>query len=517
MIFAEIKSRCDAFLCDEKKIFGLALILIITLSIISVFASSDIYRDVAHVYAYYAREIGNGDLAGGFVGRVPMLNILLAGALSFAGVDAYRACIIVSCMFYVLTLFPLRSYLERFLSPLAAAYGCLLFVVAPKIIRYSVSGLIDSGRYFFLIGALLFLFRLIDAPTWRRAVVFGFFAAGEAVSRGEGIIISSVLLLGFPILSAVRHKITDARSVWRLAAAMAIALLVFVAGITPFCIGNFVKFGAFVTDMRMYEQVSSLKRKLSHDRNAEVRHVSTARKTAEDKQSRLIRFFYIFGQSVRGGYEVYCVFSGLGILLLLWLKRWRWEFSVLMMLYLIHQGIYFFGGSAYRYSIYLVPMLMPFTIFGLKTVWEVYCWLPFLAGWRHFVDIAIVIGAVVFLAVCVDNGMSIVFSSGGEPKRVVADFIRSWKECNVPGRRLKIADDGGAPEIVYWSGAYLVNGYAAPKKWSECLNMADLIMVREKNFEEAAAKAELEFIKDFPLKKNYRVYLFRPRGAAGRK
>jgi hypothetical protein len=516
MIFADIKNRCDAFLRDEKKIFNFALILGITLSIISVFVTSDIYRDVARVYAYYAREIGNGDLAGGFIGRVPMLNILLAGALSFFGVDSYRACIIVSSMFYVLTLFPLRSYLVRFLPPLSAAYGCLLFVVAPKIIRFSVSGLIDSGRYFFLIGALLFLFRLIDAPTWRRAVMFGLFAAGEAVSRGEGIIISLVLLLGLPILAAVRHKMTDARSAWRHAAAVLIALLVFVAGITPFCIGNFVKFGAFVTDMRMYEQVLTVKRKLMHEPSTGIKPVSNIKKTAE-KESPLIHFFYIFGQSIRGGYEVYCEFSGLGILVLLWLRRWKWEFSVLLTIYLIHQAIYFFGGSAYRYSIYLVPMLMPFTMFGLKAVWDAYCRVPFLTRWRRFIDIAIVAGGVIFLAIFVDNGMLFVFSDGGGKKRVVADFIRRWKESNIPERRLKIADDGGFPEIVYWSGAYNVCGYGTPRKWSDCLDISDMILVRERNYEEAAAKKELELIKDFPMEKTYRVYLFRPRGTAGQK
>ena len=132
MIFAKFHDRCGAFLRDAQKIFLFSLGLGVVISIVSVLAISDIYRDVANVYAFHARALGGGDFDGGWVGGVPMLNILLAGGLARLGMDAYRACVVVSCAFFVLTIFPLRRYLERWLSPLASAYGCLLFIITPK-------------------------------------------------------------------------------------------------------------------------------------------------------------------------------------------------------------------------------------------------------------------------------------------------------------------------------------------------------------------------------------------------
>ena len=515
MTAAEFKNRCEAVFCDEKKVFGFALILGTVISIVAVFVTSDIYRDVADVYAYYAREIGNGDLVGGFVGRVPMLHILLAGALSFLGVEAYRACITVSCLFYVLTLFPLRSYLRRFLPPLPAAYGCLLFVAAPKLIRASVSGGLDPGRYFFLIGALLFLFRLIDKPTWRRAVMFGLCAAGEAVSRGEGIMISLLLLAGFPVLAAARHKLTDAGAVRRHVAAAALSLLVFVSGITPFCAGNFVKSGAFVTDVRMCEQAAMLKRKFSRVRNDGERRMSATQKAAAE-ETLLRRFYLCFHKSLRGGFEVYWAFSAIGIVLLLRTRRWRWEFSVLIMLYLIHQMIYFVTVPSHRYSIYLVPMFMPLTVSGVQAALDAYRRWHVPDRWRVFCDAAIAIGAAIIFVSCLADGLKFTFGSKCAGKREVAVFIRKWGEENFPGRRLKIADDGSYPEIVYWSGAYDVNGYDTMLDWKECLDIADLLMVDDAEFEAASANGKLEWLKTFSPARNRRVHLFGTRGASRR-
>ena len=107
-------------------VFRMALGIGFCFSLLALFLPQDIYTDVANVYAYYAREIGYGNFSEGWVSRVPMLNTLLAGGLAFCGMDAFKACILVSCFFYLLTIWVLRRYLEIFITPLQAAWGCFL-------------------------------------------------------------------------------------------------------------------------------------------------------------------------------------------------------------------------------------------------------------------------------------------------------------------------------------------------------------------------------------------------------
>lgn len=93
------------FVRNPQKIFFMALGIGIILSLLSVLFIHDMYRDVAGVYAYFAREIGMGNWEGGWVGRVPMLHILLSGILASTGLEAYTATIIVSSTFYILNVF----------------------------------------------------------------------------------------------------------------------------------------------------------------------------------------------------------------------------------------------------------------------------------------------------------------------------------------------------------------------------------------------------------------------------
>ena len=514
MIFAKIHDRCGAFLRDARKIFLLSLGVGIVLSIISILAISDIYRDVANVYAYQARELGNGGFAAGWFGAVPMFSIVLAGGLVRLGMESYRACVVISCLFYVLTLFPLRRYLERWLSPLASSYGCLLFIIAPKVIRYSVSGLIDSTRYFFLIGALLFLFRLIEDPTWRRAVMFGLCSAGLAVSRGEGVVVSLILLSAFPLLAFLPRKNSGGRRPFPRYLAAAVALVVFLVGTVPFCTVNWVKYNVFATDIRLAGEISTLKDKLCSHRSSEPPKTDH-NVPREEKPSLHEHIWDCTNNSLIGGFELYWVFSLLGILTLLYRRKWRWEFSALLIAYLIHQAIYFSVGAAYRYSIYLVPMFMPFTVTGMALCLEAYMHVQISDRWRAMLNTAGVVGALVAIVAFINNGMKIVITRSDNPKREAAAFIRNWGERNISGRRLRIANDGSFPEVIFWSGAYRVSGITHPHRWDECRD-CDLILVGDEELPAAKARTDLTFLKSFVLGKDDQCHLFQAASPAGK-
>ena len=74
-----------------ENIFALALCIAGISTCCTVLFLTDIYRDTAHVYAVFAREIGRGNYFDGIATKVPMLNITLAGLLAHCGMEAVKA------------------------------------------------------------------------------------------------------------------------------------------------------------------------------------------------------------------------------------------------------------------------------------------------------------------------------------------------------------------------------------------------------------------------------------------
>ncbi|MDD2479353.1 MAG: glycosyltransferase family 39 protein [Victivallaceae bacterium] len=153
------KKRINKFIYNPQKIIWLSLSLSTIFVTVYCLWRLDMYRDVANCYAHMTREFGRGNWDEAFASNLPPMNIVLAGLLAMIGVEAYTATMMISGIFYILTIFPLYALLKRFFKPHEAAWGVLFFVLAPKIIRFSGTGLLESGRNFFLVLALLFVFK----------------------------------------------------------------------------------------------------------------------------------------------------------------------------------------------------------------------------------------------------------------------------------------------------------------------------------------------------------------------
>jgi 4-amino-4-deoxy-L-arabinose transferase-like glycosyltransferase len=125
--------------------------------VISLFFTPDIYRDVANCYAWYAREFGRGTWHDVPISFLPPLTICLAGPLVFLGIEAYAAVKMISLFFFALTLLPLYRLLEFMGEKKTAAWGCLLFIAAPRLLRYSGMALLEPVRDFFLVSAVCLL------------------------------------------------------------------------------------------------------------------------------------------------------------------------------------------------------------------------------------------------------------------------------------------------------------------------------------------------------------------------
>ena len=163
------------------------------------------------------------------------------------GLEAVRALTLVAGLFFLATCFPLRKLLERYVSPLAAAWGCVLFVFAPKMIRFACAPLLESSRMFFMIATILYFFRTVENQKWKNAVLFGISAALMAAARGEGIALSVTLLLGI-----AWGVFTYCRS-WTVTST---SVMLIVMSVLSFMLGL------------LCEQLSQIRRKLARSTNA---------------------------------------------------------------------------------------------------------------------------------------------------------------------------------------------------------------------------------------------------------
>ncbi len=458
----KLLQRSVVFFNSPKYVFLFSLGIGILFSLIALIFPQEIYADVANVYAYYAREIGWGNFAEGWVGRVPMLNILLAGGLAFCGMEAFQACILVSSAFFLLTLPLLRRYLEYFLTPLQAAWGCFLFVTAPKMIRYSISGMLESCRYFFLTVTLLYFFRLAEKLRLRDAVIFGLALGALSVSRGEAIFLVPLLLGLFPFyvwfLSGEKFWKNTGRKITMLAAAVVIAIIVML----PFCFINLKYNGCFATDVRLVEFVPGMaKSTVPAVSAAPVKSVPFMKNSVH----ALSEFF-------RGGYEPYVALAFLGMILLLKRKQWNWQYSLLTVICFLHIVIYFKINSSYRYHLYVIPLFMPFIITGAAYCIAFYRQWKFRKMWMDMFLGILLFSIVIFQGI---NGLERFLHRENWKENAVA-FLKEYNQKKFPGKRMRLAD-AGCVDLVYHSGAFRVCNYKRLNMDLQTIDDFDLLIV----------------------------------------
>lgn len=428
------------FFTNPEYVFSLAIFVAIGASLCYLLFLYDIFRDAANAYVYCTRELGQGNFTEGLSTRIPMLNVLIAGGLCALGIEAFTSCVLVSCCFYVATLFPLKSYLERYLTPIQSAWGCLLYATAPKIIRFSCTGIIDSGRVFFLIVALLYFFRSVEKPSWRNALFLGIGLGGLAVSRGEGLPVALCALFGMPVLALILKPSIEQASVSSRIKHFAVTSFFFLLATMPFCLLNYHLTGYYVTDMRIIEAF-----------NPAIAPETTpaAAMTIVECLAKIVSNF------PRGAYEPYLFFGIIGAILLLAKRKWKWDYTVLILLTLLHFAIYFHIVSAYRYYIFMIPMFMMFTIYGLEPV------VNFLNKCSKPIRLTAATVVVLLFAAQLTNGLEMAFSRKDRPFREVAAFIQKHAEHAGQAGKLRLAAPE-LPEIAFWSEAFPVTGYNQP-------------------------------------------------------
>ena len=424
-------------LTEGRTLLFIAVAGSVILSLCHLFFSCHMYRDAANVYAYMARALAEGNYMEAFHDRIPHLTVLFSRVFTLAGVSPEKAVSAVSCLFYILTVPFVYLLVKEFLPEKLAGAGALLFAFAPKVIRFSCTSLIDSGKLLFFTAAVYFGYRLIKNHfRTREAFYFGIALGLLSLVRSEGIgsaasIAASIGI--FYIIEAVRMKKVFALPALFTGLFMWIALAasrIVVLGL--FC-------GKWVYDGRMNDAFANI--------------LGRPDAVPLDTTTEPCSWGHMLSQNLRGAYEPYMIFAVIGIIVIFWTLCWkkhpkpefvRWNsfYWVFFALILVNMMIFKVSGwAAYRYFLLNIPLLMVFTLTGLYWVW---LWIP-----RKLSQLPVILFAAAVLIAQAVNGIELSFDKKSRREHITGLILKK----EFAGMNPRVHFWGFAASPWYYSGA----------------------------------------------------------------
>lgn len=383
------------------------------------------YRDSANVYSFMARSFAEGSYADAFHPAIPPLNVLFSRLFTVFGMPADLAMSVVSCLFYLATIPFLYLFLKCFVPDYLSSFGALLYACAPKIIRFSCTGLIDSGKIFFLVAGMFFSCRMVQSKfrSYGFAAGFGVALGGLSLARSEGIGNAAVLFgctALFWLVGAIREKrIAGILPMLTTAAVWALPLGGRVWINWHFC-------GQAVYDGRLHNRLLSLL-----GRPASVAVVTVEETVSAPAEGNLEFWLELLRKNIVGNYEVYFGLEVLCVALLIltalggkWSLLWpdrkapdffRWHPFFIVPVLSVVFNILIFGMTrlhAYRYFLLNIPIFM---IFSVMACWWIWSWaVKLLPRPLFFAGIA---GIAVILFFQVENGVDNIVSTNARRTR----------------------------------------------------------------------------------------------------
>ena len=491
------------------------------------------YRDTANVYAAMSRALLSGAYSEAFHPSIPCLNVLLSRIFTLAGMSPDVALSAVSCVFYVATIPFVYLLLKCFLPDEPAAFGSVLFACAPKIIRFSCAGLLDSGKIFFLVAALYCSCRLVRERfrSCRTALGFGLALSGLSLVRSEGIG-NACVLFGctalFWLWTVWREKrLLPVPPLLTTAAAWVLPLLGRAWINWRFC-------GRFIYDGRIHDGLIHLfSGLLPASKKTDVIPLAIAEEIAKAEakgEGALESWLELIRKNIVGNYEVYFGFAVAGVLLLIlaeygrryeasrarqcpahcvWPDRivpefvkWDPYFIVLIVSVACNAVIFKLSHlDAYRYFLLNIPLFMVFT---LMTCWWFWRWAVKLLP-RPLLRIGIAAVAVI-LALQINNGVDNLFS------RHTRAAVRSGR---IAGDAMRAEDPDGrvffwyACVEWYYSGVKRALPIDTPQPDCRTFSDFDFFMVQKDEDRILPQVEERTDLREIPLPPESTVRLFR--------
>ncbi len=357
------------FFASPIRVLALSLMLGLLASALLIAVDPVFYRDsVVYLAMTKAFELGSWDAA--FSPHLPPLTPVLAGIFTWTGLAAPTALLLAGCFFYVLTIFPLYGLLKNFGSEKLAAWGCLAYVLTPKIIRYGAAPLVDSGRWFATVLMLYLMFALVRKFTWSKTVALGAALALLSLARAEGLVLGLGLLgvLEIMFLQAAHWHFSFKLS-GRMIGVAVLALFVAVMLLLPRVLQVYNATGYPALDSRQAAAVGGAVKVLCG-----TKATSTA-VSALPMQKFAFDWFtdgdfnrrFWDNALLRGTYELYLGLAVLGAVILMRKRQWEFKHTLMVMLILLNIGVfYLLNAAAGRYFYIQSVLVLPFLTLALE-------------------------------------------------------------------------------------------------------------------------------------------------------
>lgn len=473
------------------------------ISLLHIFLCIDVYDDIAAWYAPMTRAFARSQWHIAFDLSVPILNTTLAGLVSNCGIEPFRALVIVSCVFYIASIPLLYFILKDFLKKDEyAAWGCLLYVVAPKIIRFSCTGLLNPSKNFFIIAAVALILASAKRSKWIYTFLLGIVLAGLALARAETLIFVPLLVLWYAFFLYRKKETTSPKRLIRIFVHCLVITIIFFAFVSPRLCQSWTLTGVPVLDIRQAGYVTMVLPFSPKEYKSQVNVIAERKtKVANPKfKTGMAKIFKGVECFVRGAYTPYLILALLGIFLWWKKKELRAEGFMLFSLIAVNIMVLITISNSVRYYTLTLVMLLPFTFTGIKFLWDL------VPDRKNFKYPLIAILTVVAL-LQIHNGVKKAIKRKYDYEYNIGQWLKSNKDKLYPTRkRLLIA--GTQPQYPYWADATWLNISENPIQFTEQLpeiRKAGFVVLEE---DQKDAIDILKKQKDFKLLKQIHPDVF---------
>ena len=479
---------------DRKWILGAAITLACLISALHIFFCFDVYDDIAACYALMTRVFVEGDWYNAFALHLPVLNTTLGGILSSCGLGPFRALVVVSCLFYIASVPVLYYVLKYFLKREDyAAWGCVLYVLAPKIIRFSCTGLLNPAKNFFIISAIALILASSKRLKWRYSLLMGIVLAGLALARAETIIFLPLLVLWYAYFIYMDKKHEIKKRLLKILAHCLVITAIFFICVSPRLYQGYKTVGVPVLDMRQASYVC----KVLPFNKADYKHrlyITAERKTAVPNLKARHGWEMIqqgIECFIRGAYEPYLVLALLGIFLWWRRKEDRPEGFLLFSIIVLNTAVLITISNSVRYYTITLIMLLPFTFIGTKFIWDL------LISYKKFFKPVLITGLCALAVFQIINGAKKALSHKYDYEYKTGLWIEKKWNQSCHSRRVTVASS--QPQYAMWADAVWLNISDNKVQFAEQLGEmknADFVVLEEDQHD---AIEILKKQKDFKL------------------
>jgi len=481
-------------LSNRNRILGLAAILACLISALHIFFCFDVYDDIAAWYAPMTRAFAEGNWSNAFIPTVPILSTSLAGLLAYLGLEPFRALVVISCLFYIASIPVLYYILKYFLKREDyAAWGCVLYVVAPKIIRFSCTGLLNPAKNFFIIAAIALILSSVKRLKWINTLLLGIVLAGLALARAETIIFLPFLVLCYAYFIFIDKKVELKKRLIRIFLHCLVITTMFFICVSPRLYQSYKVAGVPVLDIRQAGYVCKILPFTQKKYQARL-FITAERKTIiPDTKGK--RGWAMTWQGVecftRGAYTPYFILALLGIYLWWKKKKDRAEAFMLFSIIVINTAVLITISNSVRYYTITLIMLLPFTFIGIKFLWDL---LPELKRFTFFtekpkamrmVKALVVVALVAVVVLQILNGAKKAIKRKYDYEYKSGFWIKENKDkFYTSGSRIIVA--ATQPQYPFWADAIWLNISANKIQFTEQLSEikgADFVVLESKQHE----------------------------------